>query len=315
MLKKDGFQALWRYQLFTYCLITCAAYSFAFFTENQAIFMLSEFILLIPCAVGYYILKRTDRGITLSEDMGIRGIKPIYIPYILFMPVFYQIFCIYTTFPLAMILNILFGSETPDIEIPKTAAETALTLISLCVAAPLTEEFIFRGVMVRLMKGYSFQAVMLTTSLAFAMTHMDMSGFVQLFFMGALLFMIRVATGSLFASVAAHSIVNLGSFLSMFLVQNGVGSYEALILAFEVGSIIIIPFLFVNFLRVTSEEEAWTKGIILKGKRLGVSVACIIFTVVFLILNAATLIYNIQSGYVSDSLNSFFNDVHEEDVN
>ncbi|MCH5185082.1 MAG: CPBP family intramembrane metalloprotease [Oscillospiraceae bacterium] len=310
-----GFQSAWWYQILIFSVMIGfgAAAGFMKTGENDMVSNIIECCFIIPCAAGYYALKRSDRELSLRE-LGFCGIKREYIPYVLFIPMFYQIFCIYMTMPLTLLLNALFGSDLPDITVPKDAAGVISTLTGICILAPLFEEFLYRGIMVRLLKGCSFRTIMLTTSLAFAMMHMDMSGFTQIFFLGMLLFIIRTATGSLFSSVAAHSVINLMSFiLSVLSEKNMITEYESIILAVDIGSLIVVPFLMVNFLRVTVSEDDWTKKFIIKGKKKGISVGCIIFTVIYIIWNGVVLSNNISSGYTQKTLGEFFDTVTAEE--
>lgn len=321
---KKGFQMMWWYQLLSYgILMLFSALSAVVIHISgadvmQGVALLSELVLIIPCIAGYFLFVKGADGNAGFKELGFRPLKPEYILYILLMPALYQIFCVYMTMPLTLGLNALFGSDTPDIEMPKNAFDCVLTVFSLCIAAPLLEEFIYRGVMVRMLKGYSFQTVMLTTSLAFAMMHMDMSGFVQIFFLGMLLFVLRYVTDSIFASMTAHAIVNFTSFMSMIMMEKDVSGLMPVILAVEIGSLVIIPFLLVNFLKTADETERWTRRVSLKGKKAGVSAGCIIFVAIFVLWNIGILIGNIESGYVSDSIGKMFEDngsIYEEGIN
>lgn len=314
---KKGFQLTWWYQLITYGVMMILVLLSAVISngeENPLVTFISEFGLIIPCIVGYSMLKYVNPDINLRDDLGFRGIRIEYIFYILFMPIFYNIFCVYVTMPVTLGLNILFGSELPDVTMPENTLELIFTLSSLCILAPVIEEFIYRGVMIRLMKGYSFHVVMLTTSFAFAMMHMDLSGFVQIFFLGMLLYVIRIATGSVFASMAAHSMINLMSFTLMMIEEDFI-KYESLLLTFEIGSVIVIPFIMMHFLRITDELEDWRETIYLKGRKAGISAGCIIFVVIYLVWNMGILVENIKSGYVQKSIDTYWGEIQEEETN
>lgn len=306
---KNGFNAVWLYQLL--CLASMFAVSpllsLLGAADSQNIVMLSELVMIIPLAVGLLVIKNKCGRIDPAEDLGICKIQSEYLLYVILMPVFYQIFCVYMTMPLSLGLNILFGSDVPDIETPDSISGYICTLLGLCVFAPVLEELICRGIMVRFMKGYSFQTVMLTTSLAFSMLHMDMSGFVQIFFLGMFLFLLRTATGSLFSSMLAHSIINFVSFLAIITADSAdSGKFQAIILTIELGSLIVMPILLVNFLRITSANSHWTHKYSLKGKKTGVSAAFIIFTIIYTVFNLSILADNISSGYTKRAAEEIF---------
>lgn len=317
---EKGFQKLWFYQIL--CLIsmfTLSAVMAIFNIQSQNAAMYSELILLIPCIIGYAVLNKKCGGVDLENDLGIRTVELVYIPYIVLMPIFYQIFCVYMTMPVSLGLNILFGSDMPEIDMPANTFGYISVILGLCVFAPFLEEFIYRGVMVRLMKGYSFQAVMLTTSLAFTMMHMDMSGFVQIFFLGMFLFLLRTATDSLLASMAAHSIINLMSFVSMMIAYEPDISekVQTLVSTVEIGSLIVMPMLMFNFIRTTAANNGWILKQRLKGRKLGVSSALIIFTIIYAIWNLGILADNISSGYTKRAFDRIFSDdavISEEEL-
>lgn len=306
---KNGFKAVWLYQLL--CLASMFALSpllsLLGIADSQNIVMLSELVMIVPCAIGLLVLKNNCGRIDPAEDLGICRIQPEYLLYVILMPVFYQIFCVYMTMPLTLGLNILFGSDVPDIQAPDSISGYICTILGLCVFAPVLEELICRGIMVRFMKGFSFQAVMLTTSLAFSMLHMDMSGFVQIFFLGMFLFLLRTATGSIFSSMLAHSIINLISFLTIITSDsNAPEKFQTILFTVELGSLIVMPMLLVNFLRITSANSHWTHKCSLKGKKTGVSAAFIIFTVIYIVFNLSILADNISSGYTKRAAEKIF---------
>lgn len=300
---------MWLYQLLCLAAMFTLSSLLALFglAGNQNISMFSELILIIPCAAGCLALKNKGSISDLKEDLGICRIRSEYLLYVILMPVFYQIFCIYMTMPLSLGLNILFGSDTPDIETPSSISGYVCVILGLCVFAPVLEEFIFRGIMVRFMKDFSFQTVMLTTSLAFSMLHMDMSGFVQIFFLGMFLFLLRTATGSIFSSMLAHAIINFVSFLTMTAANSdNIEKFQTIISTVELGSLIVMPMLLVNFLRITSANSHWTHKYSLKGKKTGVSAAFIIFTIIYVIFNISILADNINSGYTRRAAEELF---------
>jgi len=312
MLKK-GYQSLWWLVLLLSVIMILSSFSSVFMTEifgekyNTVFMFFLEFTIAVPCFIGYLIAKKDTPDIT-PADLGIRPIKHEYILYAALMPIFFQNFCIATTIPAQLTLSALFGSDMPDIPIPDTVADTVFTVISVCVLAPVFEEFLFRGVMVRLMRKYSFTAAMLTTSAAFAVQHMDMMGIVQYFFLGMLLFLMRYSTGSLFTSIIAHSMVNLSALISAYAFEKNLTAVMKLSNIIMITSFIAAPLLLRHFLRLTEYLENWRKNVKLKGDKLGFSAALIIFMIIYTLFNSVTLISNIESGYTQKSFSEFFED-------
>ncbi|MEW5737799.1 MAG: type II CAAX endopeptidase family protein [Myxococcota bacterium] len=94
----------------------------------------------------------------------------------------------------------------------QTPVETALLVAGVGVAAPVCEEFLFRGVLQRgLMERLQPSTAIVVTSLVFAAFHFDPVGFLARFEMGVLFGLLAWRSGSLWPSVAAHAANNLVS--------------------------------------------------------------------------------------------------------
>lgn len=92
-----------------------------------------------------------------------------------------------------------------------TPGEFITTMITIAIIAPIGEELMFRGVMLRFaakkMVGSIFWPIMLTAVL-FAILHGNVAGTPSLIISGVLLAYIYYLTGSLVMSIFAHAIVN-----------------------------------------------------------------------------------------------------------
>ena len=87
-------------------------------------------------------------------------------------------------------------------------------LLTVCVAAPLSEELIFRGLLFHRMKDWMkpWIAVILSAVL-FGAYHGNMVQFIYAFVMGMIFAMIYHRTGTLWTAIMAHMIANLWSVL------------------------------------------------------------------------------------------------------
>lgn len=92
-----------------------------------------------------------------------------------------------------------------------TVKEFVAAMIMVAVVAPVGEELLFRGIMLRFaakkMIGSIFWPIMLT-SVLFASMHFNVVGFLSLIISGMLLGYIYYLTGSLVLSMFAHAVVN-----------------------------------------------------------------------------------------------------------
>jgi membrane protease YdiL (CAAX protease family) len=92
-------------------------------------------------------------------------------------------------------------------------AEKALMGVLAVFIAPLAEEMIFRGVLYPTIKQAGYPATALwVTSLIFGAVHANLIAFVPLTVFSLLLIWVYERTGSLWASITAHSLFNFTSF-------------------------------------------------------------------------------------------------------
>lgn len=104
-----------------------------------------------------------------------------------------------------------------------TPGEFITTMITIAIIAPIGEELMFRGIMLRFaakkMVGSIFWPIMLTAVL-FATLHFNVVGFLSLIISGVLLGYVYYLTGSLVLSMFAHAIVNGSQAAIIYLGRN-----------------------------------------------------------------------------------------------
>ena len=80
----------------------------------------------------------------------------------------------------------------------------------LAIAAPVLEEFIFRGVLLRALNAHiSFAWANVIQALLFSLMHVNLKGTIPLFLLGALLGWLARRSGGLVAPMALHCVFNL----------------------------------------------------------------------------------------------------------
>ena len=84
----------------------------------------------------------------------------------------------------------------------------ALNAAVVVLAAPLVEEFTFRGVGFRLLSPFGSAVAVLGTAVAFAADHGLVEGFPALLLFGIAVALVRLRTGSLYPGMLLHASFN-----------------------------------------------------------------------------------------------------------
>lgn len=275
----------------------------AFGEFGSALF--GESMLVIPCIFGIMILKRKcDDNESMSTRLGFCKFNPAILPILIFLPMAGQYFALYSTMHLSLILQILFGTTDASDIVPETAAGCVRILISLCIAAPLLEEILCRGIMMKMLERYGVAAEIIFSGLAFALLHISAQSIFVLFFLGMLLGAVKKMTGSIFPSMIMHAVNNGASFLMSIVTQNGVLSEENMLLP-ALLLLVMFPFLLVLLLKLCGKTD--TGKFIYKPQiKTGVSAGLILSIAVCVLFNAFILFSRIKSGEFEDNLNNMF---------
>ena len=88
------------------------------------------------------------------------------------------------------------------------AVQFALNAAVVVLAAPVVEEFTFRGVGFRLLSPFGAAVAVLGTAVAFAADHGLVEGFPALFLFGVAVALVRLRTGSLYPGMLLHASFN-----------------------------------------------------------------------------------------------------------
>lgn len=91
----------------------------------------------------------------------------------------------------------------------RSSGESLLLVVGVTVLAPLGEELLFRGYLMRVMGArYGSALAVLITSVLFALFHFNPASVIALFALGVVFGLLRVWTGSIVPSMLAHAIQN-----------------------------------------------------------------------------------------------------------
>lgn len=87
--------------------------------------------------------------------------------------------------------------------------EQVAVALGVTFLAPLGEEFLFRGYLLRVLRArYGTLAGLVVSSALFAVMHLNPASLVALFGLGLLFGLLRIASGSLFPALLAHALQN-----------------------------------------------------------------------------------------------------------
>lgn len=116
---------------------------------------------------------------------------------------------------LLQLLQLLgWNMSVPDITVPAPAADPVgfgLTAAYVCVAGPILEEIIFRGLILNGLKKYSEAAGILISTILFVMFHGNLVQTVTPLLLGLLFGFVTVRTASLKPAIACHILNNIAA--------------------------------------------------------------------------------------------------------
>lgn len=223
-----GFQVGWWLIILTIVLMTVVPIPFIGWIADgdnaiaeYTVSILGELALLLPSALGILYIRLAEKkdapAEPIREIISIKKVKPSAI--LLGIPAMLgaQYFITYLTLPVQAVLIALFGEETATSQmlIPSGAGEYIIAFTALCIAAPIAEEFLCRGVLMKLFGKYGIATALISSSVAFTLLHFEARTFIQILFVGLLLGIFRICTGSVIPGIIMHCANNLLSFCQM----------------------------------------------------------------------------------------------------
>lgn len=112
----------------------------------------------------------------------------------------------------ALLESILHGAREQGLEPahwePSKAPQFALNALVVVIAAPIVEEFTFRGLGFRLLAPFGMFVAVVGTAAAFAADHGLVEGFPALFLFGIAVALVRLRTGSIYPGMMLHACFN-----------------------------------------------------------------------------------------------------------
>lgn len=121
---------------------------------------------------------------------------------------------------------------TPNFELQPSLAYNIVLIIMVCIIAPISEELLFRGLILSALKRFGTTFAVLTTSLLFALVHGNVIQAIPTFILSLFLCFIVLETKSIYSSMLIHFINNTFAMLQLSFQDNEIVSTIFLITQF-----------------------------------------------------------------------------------
>lgn len=104
-----------------------------------------------------------------------------------------------------------------DFAMPQNTVAAALFVLNIAIIAPISEEIVFRGVIMNILRRFGDCFALLISSLLFSLVHMNLVQIPNAFLMGLVIGYFTLCTGSLWTGICIHCLNN-----SLVLLVNGI---------------------------------------------------------------------------------------------
>lgn len=177
---------------------------------------LAELEFLIPVVVLLFMDRFEVMRGTRMKMIGIRTILWTLLFTVLILPVTYYLNMVSQLFvPNAVNETVSYFAVTAGQDI--WAKPLWLNLLYIAILPPLIEEFIFRGVLFQGFRSCGLFKTAFFIALMFGLAHGNLNQFMYAFAVGIFLAYLVEASGSVYASMLAHSLINGTTVLLMYL--------------------------------------------------------------------------------------------------
>ncbi len=182
------------------------------FFDSSSISMGINMIVLMACSIGIFLIGSKIANTKISSYFNTTGLtfKKIVIYFII------SFFIRYVGNVVAILFEMIFsgvdmsvGSEIMSYQSTKTIVITA---IYVCFVAPVTEELMYRGFVLKNLSRVSQRFGIMVSSLMFGLMHANVSQFIFAFIMGIFLSHITIKHNSIIPSMIVHALSNIFSF-------------------------------------------------------------------------------------------------------
>lgn len=290
MKKYKGFQISWWLTFVLFILLIFGSALILLFLPNlnqNLQTLISQCVIIIPIIIGLIILKNIFPYDTLKNMLGIRGFNINFLIPLMLLPVCATFFISYLTAPINIFINFIFGEYLSGVNIPRNLLDFSLLLVSLCIVAPITEEILFRGILVKLLDRYGSVFTILMSSLAFSIVHFNPSGMIATFILGVIMCILRLGTESIFSSIMFHMTNNFFA-LMIIIFENDYTISSEIFMSLTIFLALMFLALMTIFLLFFS-KRFYYRG---TGEKKGVSIGFILTMSIFAFFSLMTAASN-----------------------
>ena len=246
-MNKNRFCISWRLILLTIFLIFIFSLlgAIPFMARHEYIASaLGELSIFVPIVLGLRIFRNNNEAKKTLRT----GFSPIFILPLFLLPICLQTYTTLFTFPLEALFDAIPWSHHPiSVKTASGILEYIIRVLTICIIPAITEEFLCRGIILRMLKPYGLAAAILFSALAFAILHFSLYSFPAIFMLGILFAAIKLLTGSIWACIFAHFSNNLWAITLPLIKMPQIA--DAVVSGIFV---ILFPLLFVMLLKFTS---------------------------------------------------------------
>ena len=107
------------------------------------------------------------------------------------------------------------GTKVPSVnfDFKNRTSSLIVYFLALCVSAPIIEEFLLRGCVIKILKPYGDWFAIVVSAFFFGLIHGNMGQGFGAFFIGLLFGFVAIKTGSIIPTIILHSLNNFSSYL------------------------------------------------------------------------------------------------------
>lgn len=156
--------------------------------------------------VYFYIIKKNKISFTKSVKVSKVNFKQVFITLLIALVCLFLISPIINVFD-SFLINIGVSEQTLPIDLTKI--ENLLYLIfALGILAPVTEEFLFRGIILSGLENKGEKTAVLISSLMFCIMHLSLHQTLYQFILGVILALVMLCTKNIFMPILVHFVNN-----------------------------------------------------------------------------------------------------------
>lgn len=170
----------------------------------------------------------------------------------------------------------------PDLDYGTGMLSGTLLFAALVIAAPVCEELVFRGCLLRLFENWNPLFAIVFSSFCFGMMHLNIAQGIPTFFMGIVLGYYAWKTGSIRTSIVIHALNNFLAWLSMYRMFETPVNLIVYVLA-ACGLLLLI----LSWNRIRAFWKKWKPAF--SWKLCFSSIPMLMFTVFFLVYSIGSL--------------------------